>query len=491
MSNSLEITNLGKLKKAKIKLDGLSVFVGTNNTGKSYASRVLYSILSVADVDPQQEYQRVVADSLVSNTRNITIKFARKLNKGGAKRLIEEFHHKLDFLFFERSIENKELLPFYKSGTQGQERKLSAAKSYIKTTREMVERMLSHSEKVEKEFKLSSYKKELDDYYKELDGLVASLKKELKKADNYRYVIEKVFSGKFEDSLLHNFQARDLTSLLGDKTKDATIKIRFFEDDQISLRISNKGEIKDVKIDILKPELYSSVVYLESPIYLKIKRRLTGRRFDLHGRKESLQGIPRYVEELIEKINEETILKKEDKELQEQLTVEISRIIGGKIIKDKNNNELMFAVKGTPNSRLQEPISLHLTATGITQLGILGYLVENGIIRKGSVVFIDEPEAHLHPAWQEKIIEIVYGMYRQGIRVIVATHSPVIIQRLEIFEADRDATEEISPNFFEESGEFDSIPKTWDEMNDKAADSLEEPAADLYVHSVWKGSKKQ
>ena len=62
MSNSLEITNLGKLKKAKIKLDGLSVFVGTNNTGKSYASRALYSILSVVNTDPQQEYQRAESE---------------------------------------------------------------------------------------------------------------------------------------------------------------------------------------------------------------------------------------------------------------------------------------------------------------------------------------------------------------------------------------------------------------------------------------------
>ncbi len=482
MSNLLEITNLGKIKKAKVKLDGLSVFVGTNNTGKSYVSRVLYSILSVAKIDPQKGYQKIVHAEFYRSVRRANDKLSLGLFKGKDRGHAGIIRFRL----------NSSL----RAMTRNSKSRAQDSSDYdlpdIEEIKQIAETVLRNFDKRGKELDLSSHKKTLITYYKELDESFAELKKELKKSKDYKHVIEKVYSERFKYSLLHNFQATYLTDLLGDKSKDARIKLSFLNDDHIVLRISKQGEIKDLTVDIPEPELYSSVVYLESPIYWKIKDELEGGSSIWREEQEMLQGVPRYVQDLIKKVDDSrrTIQRSAGRKFREELSKEISEIIGGKIIMDKNTRQLMFSEK---EANSQEPISLHLTATGISQLGMLGFLIEWQIIRKGSVVFIDEPEAHFHPAWQEKIIEILYKMHEYGIQVILATHSPLIVQRLELFykPVDPEKAGNISLNFFDPCGEFDSTSKSWSEINRQVADSLENPAYQLYIRSTWERLEKE
>ncbi|HBM1862481.1 TPA: ATP-binding protein, partial [Acinetobacter baumannii] len=76
-------------------------------------------------------------------------------------------------------------------------------------------------------------------------------------------------------------------------------------------------------------------------------------------------------------------------------------------------------------------INLNLTATGVTNLGIIGLLVKKNIIAKGSFVFIDEPEVNLHPAWQKIMVESLYELSKNGINVVIATHSIDMIKYIE------------------------------------------------------------
>lgn len=56
MEFQVEIKNFGKLNHAKIKCRDITVFAGTNSTGKSYVSRTLYSIFSALAIDPHEHY---------------------------------------------------------------------------------------------------------------------------------------------------------------------------------------------------------------------------------------------------------------------------------------------------------------------------------------------------------------------------------------------------------------------------------------------------
>jgi len=45
-------------------------------------------------------------------------------------------------------------------------------------------------------------------------------------------------------------------------------------------------------------------------------------------------------------------------------------------------------------------------------------------IRRGSLLLIDEPEIHLHPAWQARLIGALTDLCRQyDAQMIIATHS--------------------------------------------------------------------
>ena len=75
---------------------------------------------------------------------------------------------------------------------------------------------------------------------------------------------------------------------------------------------------------------------------------------------------------------------------------------------------------------------LSVTATGVANLGILALLIERRVLNENSLIFIDEPEAHLHPAWQAVMAEALFELARQGARVVIATHSMDILKWLEV-----------------------------------------------------------
>ncbi len=52
------------------------------------------------------------------------------------------------------------------------------------------------------------------------------------------------------------------------------------------------------------------------------------------------------------------------------------------------------------------------------------------VVRPGDVLIIEEPEAHLHPGMQVELTRILAAAVRNGIRIIVTTHSEWILEEL-------------------------------------------------------------
>ena len=98
--------------------------------------------------------------------------------------------------------------------------------------------------------------------------------------------------------------------------------------------------------------------------------------------------------------------------------------MGGKIAISKSGN-LLFQEN-------ERSFSLHTTAMGVANLGILALLIERKVLDKDTLLFIDEPEAHLHPAWQVVMAEALFELARQGVNVVIATHSIDILKWLEV-----------------------------------------------------------
>ncbi len=81
--------------------------------------------------------------------------------------------------------------------------------------------------------------------------------------------------------------------------------------------------------------------------------------------------------------------------------------------------------------RHDEKIELVNTATGIKTFGILQVLSHNRWLNKDTVLILDEPEVHLHPKWQLEMAKIIVKLVKDGVKVIVNSHSPYMIEALK------------------------------------------------------------
>ena len=76
-------------------------------------------------------------------------------------------------------------------------------------------------------------------------------------------------------------------------------------------------------------------------------------------------------------------------------------------------------------------LNLFNVATGIKSFGILQVLLDNNRLTPTSLIILDEPEVHLHPKWQLKMAEIIVELVQSGVKVLVNSHSPYMIEALE------------------------------------------------------------
>gem|GEM_PF-6333530 len=58
------------------------------------------------------------------------------------------------------------------------------------------------------------------------------------------------------------------------------------------------------------------------------------------------------------------------------------------------------------------------------------YLIIRELADKGSLLIIEEPESHLHPAAQIKLMEIFAKLVNEGLNILITTHSDLLLRKL-------------------------------------------------------------
>ncbi len=102
-------------------------------------------------------------------------------------------------------------------------------------------------------------------------------------------------------------------------------------------------------------------------------------------------------------------------------------LLNGEIWHDKNTKEFSFHPKGT---RGRKKIELHLTSSCITELLPIYQFLKNFSRISDKLLIIEEPEAHLHPANQLMIADLISMIVNAGGRVLITTHSDYIVSRI-------------------------------------------------------------
>lgn len=410
MKLDIKITNFGKIQKAELKIRPFTVIAGCNSSGKSFITKALYSIFSTINTDyiTQDAYKTINRlETFAAFIQHTTSRLSQKeysLIDGllssilSVKMVVDET---LDSNTYSDQVVSSFLL---------EESITELESSFVSLQTEMSSK--------------SKYKK-VESHFENIKVLTKSLKTI---SETPKVALSTGIESGLINSFKENFQVSSLDELRNNnRSKDE--KTIFDLDALGSLTIQSDDlefNLNAHSIDEFQ-KLYN-VVYLESPIYWKLKGALDSlrkneRMFLRRPRKgvSYLSGVPKHFYDLLDLLD--TKVKK--------LTPEI---FDSSNIKEGIGGELTLSASGDisfkENSSLKN-VNLHSTALGVTSLGIISLLIDKNIISEGSFIFIDEPEAHLHPSWQKIMIETLFELSKKGINVVIATHSIDMMKFLE------------------------------------------------------------
>lgn len=97
----------------------------------------------------------------------------------------------------------------------------------------------------------------------------------------------------------------------------------------------------------------------------------------------------------------------------------IQEMTRGTVVYDAKRDE--FYLK-SGNARQE----FNLVAEGIRKMALLWQLVKNGALKSGSLLFWDEPEANINPAYIPIVVDMMLELQRQGVQCFVSTHDYLI-----------------------------------------------------------------
>lgn len=107
-----------------------------------------------------------------------------------------------------------------------------------------------------------------------------------------------------------------------------------------------------------------------------------------------------------------------------RVVARLEKIIGGEVA--RRDGRFFLQRPG------QQPIEMSLVAEGFKRLGTLSYLIRNGSVRKGSVLFWDEPEMNLNASHLPVLVKTLTGLAKTGVQVILSSHSLFLLRELMI-----------------------------------------------------------
>ena len=489
----LNIRNFGKLDDAKIRIGRFTVFAGPNNTGKSYVSKLLYSLFNAMNANLVATRLDELAKPILQGLRGIEMMPARILDVSSYSRDTQQMlrtyvqemqgyaqQMRSDIQDMERiatvpadDYESYEEI----SGTFG-----SRYPQLIEKSKELKKTCAIVEQEVVKILQLYN-----DDILGGRWGPIAGIEQFILKEGSdklheeisnteYRDFIISGLEYKTRQNLMMNFQTPNLSFLRNKQDKDIVIDITSIG----KFEIGEGGQIR-FSVNITGLQLlraYSKVIYLESPLYWKLKEALesliVNSRFSLSSREERLTGVPDYFYELASALKEKHTNGVAFPSLLEKLTRE--DVLNGKI-EISEHGELVFQENG-------QALSLPLVAMGVANLGILALLIERRIIDKETFIFIDEPEAHLHPAWQVVMAETLFALSQQGVNVVIATHSVDILKWLEVHVKEKPEDEKlIALNHFTPQ-EIKGHGEDFEAKMVAIKESLIRPFADLHLKDL-------
>ncbi len=180
-------------------------------------------------------------------------------------------------------------------------------------------------------------------------------------------------------------------------------------------------------------KFYSQSIFVETPLILELYKFMDKRA----------GKTPYHIESLLNILDTDySFTDEEQDEFIKEFTKKSKEVINGKI--ESSGDSFIFNQEGGKNYDILN------ASSGTKSIGLLQYLVTNKALKKGSVLFWEEPEVHLHPEWQLKMVELFIELMNAGVKIVFSTHSPYMADYLNAISKKENYRDRISFNVLNE-----------------------------------------
>ncbi|ADM27606.1 conserved hypothetical protein [Ignisphaera aggregans DSM 17230] len=436
-SARLKVKNFGYVGEGKIELAPITVLIGPNNTGKSYTAMLLYALIKSSQRIIKTVKFPLIGSVLVkdlekSSLGSFVYEYLEKLrkiyqnsiNKSKNRQKIEELNKTLKE-FTERSIElyrielNKEL----------------NSKNYKELVITETERVFSSrlTDLVRRESNEMNAELELEgEFFKLSYDLKVSIPKPGVEQD--AYVDLNITLTPKTGIILKNLE------------KDIVIRSsRFYRYIYFYLRRSAKEPILRFLFDIIY-EIYALLYEALEKDFIDFDIRYfpASRAGILHSYRTVAHALIKSVPEMpirgaeiprVPGILADFLAELISLEPRTGAGDELKEVSG--LLEEVLEGSIELVRRG--DISLPEPVyrskefefSLPNVSSMIAELSPLDLYLKYGLIRKNDILIIEEPEAHLHPDKQARLVEVLALLAKRlGVKVIITTHSDVILTKL-------------------------------------------------------------
>ena len=397
------IKNIGKVKEANIKIAGITVIAGENDTGKSTISKSLFTVFN--------SFYNI--DKKISEQQKDFIKFTIAKNFAYDLELVKNIVLGDTFNFNQlvnEIIKNSEI--------------------YKYDDIDLKNKIVEHFKKYNLNLIEDNGIHEIIEKIKEILNIP--------NAEAEKSILNENLNNEFNKQINNIFSGEE--GIIEIKIKDKRIKLKVFEN-----KIENIENTPRINIS-------TEALYLDDPFIIDS---------NFYNNPSNHKEFLRY--KLFSKVDDKTnnlekiIITKKFENIYKKL----NNICSGNIIEsNKSNDNFSYRFNN-------KELDIKNLSAGLKTFVILKTLLEKGILEENGVVILDEPEIHLHPAWQVIFAELIVLIQKEfNMHILLNTHSPYFLNAIEIYGEKHNIKERC--NFYSAylSGQFSEFKDVTDNIEE-------------------------
>ena len=385
---NLKIKNFGAIKNADIKVDGITVITGNNNTGKSTIGKIFYTFFnSFYDMETKIE------NSIKAKQQSVCIEELREalMSDQRLDGVPRQF-----IRIFTRRLTNKII----------EDRENISREDIEKTILALSNRYLLKKEEI----------KLIEDLIVQVlnDKILREDYVIVDEIDLEKEIVARYFKSIFNDqinSLIDYETVAEIDVNIQKKNLNLIFKNNDCEEINGNLAILHQAFYLDdpfIADDLDKCFMESS--FYENQQFLSIREHLIKNLSDLQ-----VDFLNSLVDAVISKDRLAEI---------ENL---INEVIDGELVPDGDGLKLA-------QKKYIQPIKISNLSTGLKSFIIIKRLLELGNLRNKDVLIFDEPEIHLHPEWQIIYAQLIVLLQQKfDLTIIVTTHSLDFLDAIDYY----------------------------------------------------------